>query len=287
MENKHSEEIDLVTVFSSIKKGFLKFFEGIGDLIRFFIKNIKTLLLFIIVGVGISIGIFSLKKTVYISELTISHKRLNNGQCLDLVNSISADNNDTILARKLSIDIKMAKQIKNIAFKLNKVNEKAKENDSLLNYADFKIEAQVYNKKILDTLQKRILNFLESNEYAAKRRDINKSTLDKFEDKIKSQIIAVDSLKRIVDKSILPRSMGNGIILGESIDPVKVYQEGMNLYKSQLNLIEQRELNNSFEIVIGFSPAINSSNLLLNIFVGFICSFIIGLLWIKKNRSGK
>jgi len=283
-ENNNSEEkeIDLLFIFRSIKKGFLNLFKSIGELIFFSIKNIKTLLIFIVIGVSIGAGIFFLKKPLFDSVLTMSHTRLNNGQCEDMVNSLTKTAiNDTILARKLNVDVKLAKQIKSISYvSLNKI----KDADSLLNISDFKIEAKVYNASILDTLQKKILNFLESNEYATKRKEINRLYLDKYEERVKSQILAVDSLKRIVDKSILPRSIGNGIILGESIDPVKVYQEGMNLYKSQLNINEERELNNSFEVIVGFSSPVPLNSLLLNIIKGFIISLVLGLLWLLIKK---
>lgn len=288
-DNNSSEEIDLISVFSTIKKGFLNFFQSIGELIIFSIKNIKTLIAFIIIGVGLSIGIFFLKKTVYTSELTISHTRLNNGECYSLINALAklrdnANHNDTVLAEKLGLDVKKAKQIKNISCKaLNETLEKNYK-DSAFVLLPFKIEVNVYSASILDSLQKGILNYLESNEYATKRKKINRDYLDKIEEKIKGEIISIDSLKNIVDKSIIPRSMGNGIILGESIDPVKVYQEGMNLYKSQLNINEQKELNNSFEIIIGFSPAVPSASLLLYIFEGFISSFALGMIWLLRKK---
>lgn len=288
-ENNSSEEIDLRSVFSSFKKGMVNLFRSVGELINFSFKNIKTLIAFVIVGVGISSGVFFLKKTVYVSDLTIAHTRLNNGECYSMINDLTKFRNnrkDTILSQKLGLDINMAKQIKSISCKaLNEALEKNYK-DSAFVLLPFKIEVNVYNASVLDSLQKGILHFLESNEYATKRKEISKFYLDKFEEKIKSEIIEIDSLKRIVDKSILPRSLGNGIIMGESIDPVKVYQEGMNLYKSQLNINEQRALNNSFEVLIGFSAATPSSSLLKYLFVGFICSFVFGLLWLlRKNHK--
>lgn len=280
INNNQSEEkeIDLLYIFKSIKKGILNLFKSIEEFILFSFKNIKTLSFFIIIGVGISIGIFFLKKPVYVSSLTISHTRLNNGQCADLINSLSKAPNDTTLANMLGIDFNLAKEIKDISY--STINK----NDSISHISDFKIIAKVFNTSILDSLQKGIMNFLESNEYATKRKQIQKIYLDKFEDRIKGEIIAIDSLKHIVDKSILPRSLGNGIILGESIDPVKVYQESMNLYKSQLTINGQRELNNSFEIIIGFSSATPSSNLIVNILKGFIFSLLFGLVWLLLKR---
>ncbi len=273
------KEIHLNNIFRSIKNGFVNLFRAFGKLISLATKNIKTLILFVIIGVGVSMGIFFLQKPVYNSALTISHARLNNGQCSDLVNGLSKITNDTLLADKLGIDIKIAQQIKTISY------SSISKDDSILKFSDFKIVVKVYNARILDSLQKGIMNFLESNEYATKRKQINRLYLDKFEERVKGEIIAIDSLKGIVDKSILPRSLGNGIILGESIDPVKVYQEGMNLYKSQLKINEQRELNNSFEIILGFSPATSSSNLIVNIFLGFIFSLLLGLSWLLIKKT--
>ncbi|MDO9185007.1 MAG: hypothetical protein Q7W13_03275 [Bacteroidia bacterium] len=291
-DNNSSEEIDLLSVFYNIKKGFSNFFQSIGKLINFSLQNIKTLIVFVLLGIGISIGIFFLKKTVYVADLTISHTRLNNSECFAMVNDLTklrdnSNNSDSMLAKKLSIDVKTAKAIKSISCKaLNETLEKNYK-DSTFVLLPFKIEVKVYNSSILDSLQKGILNYLESNEYAAKRKKINREYLDKYEEKMKKEIIAIDSLKRIVDKSIIPRSAGNGIILGEPIDPVKVYQTGMDLYKSQLRINEQRELNNSFEIVIGFSPAIPTVSLFYYLLVGIISSFTLGLLWLFSRKEKK
>ena len=287
-DNNSQEEIDLLAIFNNIKRGFSNLLQWIRKSISFILQNIKTLFVFILLGVGISIGIFSLKKTVYISDLTMSHTRLNNSECFALVNDLTklldnSNNTDIVLAKKLSIDVKTAKQIKSISYKA--VNGTLEKNyrDSTFALLPFKIEVKVYDSSILDSLQKGILKYFESNEYASKRKKINRDYLDKIEEKIKGEVIAIDSLKQLVDKSILPRSLGNGIILGEPIDPVKVYQAGMDLYKTQLSINEQRELNNSFEIVIGFSPAIPSVTLLFYIFVGIVSSFVLGLLWLYRK----
>lgn len=285
-DNNSPEEIDLISVFNSIKKGFSNVFQSIRKLIKFSLQNIKTLIVFVFIGIGIGIGIFSLKKPVYISDLTISHTRLNNGECYSMINDLTKmrdNNNDLLLSQKLAIDIKMAKQIKSISCKaLNEALEKNYK-DSAFVLLPFKIEVKLNDPSILDSLQKGILNYLEGNEYVTKRKKINEVYLDKYEEKIKVEIIAIDSLKRLVDRSIVPRSMGSGIILGEPIDPVKVYQTGMDLYKSQLNIIEQKELNNSFEIMIGFSPPIPSANLFFYVLTGFILSFLVGLIWLYKK----
>lgn len=292
-ENNIPEEIDLVSIFTSIRKGISNLFHSTGNLISFSMRNIKTILLFSFVGVSISIGLFFIKKTTYMSELTLSHTRLNNNECYALINTLtdlrdnSNANNDKILAEKLNINVEIARQIKSVSCKaLNESLEKSYK-DSAFVLLPFKIVVKIYDPSILDTVQKGILGFLESNEYSTKRKNTHKNYLDRYEEKIKSEIIAIDSLKRLVDKSIIPRINGNGIILGEPIDPVKVYQAGMELYRAQLNVHQQKEFNNSFEIMIGFSPAIPSTNLLVFIITGFSISSILGVIWAFRRAKNQ
>lgn len=280
--NNYQDEIDLISVYTSIKKFFLNILQKFRELINFSIHNRRTLLFFIILGTGLGMAVFYFTKTIYVTDLTLSHKRLSNAQCQDVVNSLSrAANKDSRLAQELGIDIETARKIKSISY-LQLNNPVG--NDSL-KMSDFKIEAKVYDTAILYNLQNKILHYLELNEYAKKRKEMNRIYLDKLEERIKKQIVSIDSLKEIVNKSIIPRSLGNGIILGESIDPVKVYQESMNLYQTQLKIDNDRELNNSFEIVVGFSNAVSTSRISTNILTGVIAGYFLGLLWLwKKNR---
>lgn len=293
MKNGSSEEIDLFTIFQSIKRGIAGFVHSIGQLIDFCLKNTKTLLLFCVIGVAMAVGLFFLKKKVYTSELTLSHNRLNNSECYSLINGLTklienpGRGNEETLANELNIAIDDVRQIKNIAAKsLNESLEK-KYKDSAFVILPFKIEVRIYDPAILDDLQTGILNYLEANEFASKRKEIDKKYLERYEEKIRKEITEIDSLKQLVDQSIVPRAGGNGIILGEPIDPVKVYQAGLDLYKIQLNIDEQKQLNNSFEVMIGFSPAVPSSGLLYFIFWGGLSSFFAGLLWLfgKKYRT--
>jgi hypothetical protein len=283
-DNKNKEEIDLISIFSTIKKGFVNLINKAYRLYQYSILHIKTLSIFVLTGAIVGYGLFKLSPTVYESDLTLSHKRMTNGQCLDIINNLSQSaKTKEELAKKLNIDLNTAKKIKKIYYKpLN--NSSA--NDSLLKLSDFKIEVEVYDKSILDSLQPKIISFLESNEYAAKRKEMNRIYLDKLEERIKNQIISIDSLRKIVDKSIIPKSLGNGIIMGESIDPVKVYQESLNLYQSQLKIANDKELNNSFEIVVGFHSAIPTSSTLNNMLLGGILGYIAGIIWLwRRNKK--
>ena len=236
-----------------------------------------------IIGSAIGYGLFKLSPIVYESELTLSHKRMTNGQCIDIIYNLSKSTKaKDELAKKLKIDLATAKKIKSIYYKpLN--NSSAQ--DSLHKISDFKIEVKVYDKEILDSLETKLISFLESNEYASKRKEMNRLYLEKLEERIKTQIVSIDSLKEIVDKSIIPKSLGNGIIMGESIDPVKVYQESMNLYQSQLKINNEKELNNSFEIVVGFHSATPTSSTVNNMLLGIFIGYVIGIIWVWRREK--
>lgn len=290
MKNSTTEEIDVFSILQSIKNGFVSFLSSIRRLIYFCLKNIRTVIVFCILGIAIAVGLFLLKKTVYTSELTISHNRLNNSECYTLIGGLARliENSNTAnirtLSQKLGISVNEAQQIKKISsWSLNESLEKTYK-DSAFIILPFKIEVKIYDPSILDNLQTGILNYLESNEFASKRKGLNQQYLEKYQAKIKSEIIAVDSLKQIVNKSIIPRGTGNGIILGEPINPINVYQAGLDLYKQQLKIDEQQQLNNSFEILVGFSPAIPSASVLLYIFWGGLISFVASMLWLFGMR---
>jgi hypothetical protein len=283
-DNNNKDEIDLISIFSTIKKAFSNLINKTYSLFQYSILHIKFLSIYILIGAATGYGLFKLSPIVYQSDLTLSHKRLTNGQCIDIIENLSkSSNKKEELSKKLNIDLNVANKIKNIYYKpLNNSSV----NDSLLKLSDFKIEVKVYDKNILDSLQPKIISFLESNEYATKRKKMNRLYLDKLEDRIKNQIISIDSLRKIVDKSIIPKSLGNGIIMGESIDPIKVYQESLNLYQSQLRISNDKELNDSFEIVVGFSPAIPTSSTLNNMLLGGILGYLAGLIWLwRKVRT--
>ena len=60
------------------------------------------------------------------------------------------------------------------------------------------------------------------------------------------------SLKQIVNSSIVPRSEGKGIILGEPIDPVSIYQAEMAYYKEQLNIDQALATIDNIEVIQPF-----------------------------------
>ncbi len=288
MENKRQEELDMLTVLGSLKKGLLNFFKWIMWLLNFSIKKIKILLLVISISVGVYYGMYSLQRTYYSSDLSLSHTRFENDYCKVLVNnlnlSIIGSTDKLQLANDLGISMEAASKIKKISYAPLNEHLAEKYADSLHVLLPFKVQVEVYDNSVLDTLQTKILTYLENNEFAQKRKDIEMQSLIKSEAWIKQELIEIDSLKQLVNQGIVPRGSGNGIILGEPIDPVSVYRRGYDLYERQLVLNEQQSLNNTFEIVAGFVKRAEPSNpgVFFYLWSGIVTGYLIGILWLLR-----
>jgi hypothetical protein len=291
MEDKQQEDLDMLYVLKSIKKGIANFFNGIAWLLQFSYKKAKGLIIFMTVSTLVCFGIYTLQTPYYNSELIISHTRFENDFCsamIDNLNSyIGGTSNNSEIAEKLSLSETEALAIRSLKYSPANEELAKKYADSLFIFLPFKVEAEVYDNNVLDNLQKGIMNYLETNEYALKRREIDKQSLVKTEAKIKSEIVEIDSLKQLINQSIVPRGSGNGIILGEPIDPVNVYRRGFELYEKQLVLNKKQELNNSFEVIVGFikKPVPANLGLLFYLFFGALCGYIVGIIWFLKRQT--
>lgn len=292
-DNNHQEEIDMIQILKNTKNAFSDIIQSIANVVTFPIVYFKTILLFVLIGIGIGVGMYFIKRPVYITSLSIISNRFNNDNCIQLINTLEDitddKNNSPILAKKLNISHEYAEQVKSIVYEpLNAQIEKLYK-DSISRNFPFKITVKVYNVSILDSLQAGILHYLEFNDYLLKRKEIKKQSLEKFGERIKNEIIALDSLKRIVNQSIVSHNKGTGLILGEPLNPVTVYQKTMELYKIELTNLEDQELNNSFEVLDGFTKFIQPSwpKLWLNLLLGSFLGYLFGIQWVRRVQKNK
>jgi hypothetical protein len=181
----------------------------------------------------------------------------------------------------------LAQQIQNIEYAPLNENIEKRFADSVSVLLPFKVLVEVYELEILDTLQIAILNYFESNEFALTRKKLEHDEFNKTEERVKKEIIEIDSLKQLVSKSIVPRGTGSGIILGEPIDPVLVYRRGLELFERQLQLSKKQTLNDSFELMVGFNKSAKRADLgiELYIFLGLLFGYISALLWLVRAKT--
>lgn len=290
MEDKRQEDLDMLYLLKSIRKGIMNLFKSIGWLLRFSLKKAFYLSIFIIAGMLALFGIYSLQTPYYSSELIISHTRFENDFCAAMIDNLNSylngSRNNASIASKLQLSEKEAATLKSLKYStVNKTLTK-KFADSLFVFLPFKVEVEVYDNNVLDNLQKGILNYLEANDYATKRKGIEMEALLQTEEKITAEIKEIDSLKQLINQSIVPRSTGTGIILGEPIDPVSVYRRGFELHEKQMLLRKKRELNNSFEVIVGFikRPSPANFGILFYLLTGGVAGYVIGITWLVRRQ---
>lgn len=282
----------MLIVLKSIKNAILWVVNSVVWLFEFSLRNVVTLLLFIGIALGIGITLYNLQKQTYSSSMSVSHIRVDNDYCYLMIaglNAYAEAEDYKGLASVLSIDEKTASLVKK--FKSSPLNENIAKRfaDSVTVHIPFKVSVDVYDVSILDTLQKGILNYLESNEFALKTKAIEKENLWKTEVRIRKEIAELDSLKRIVNQSIIPRGTGSGIILGEPIDPVAVYKNAMESYEKLLRVNDKLQLNNSFELMVGFSKNSKPSglNIIHYILISILIGYCFGFFWLVKKHYYK
>jgi hypothetical protein len=240
---------------------------------------------------GLALGL--IKKPYYMSQMTLSHIRFNNHFCYEQINNLQSfisesDHVRTQLRKNLSLSLPLARQIKAIKYMPLNVDIAHRYRDSSNMLLPFKIEVDVYCDDVLDSLQIGILNYLEANAYALQQKKTESMSLDKAEKRLEQEIESLDSLKRLLHKTIIPQSKGQGIILGEPINPVLVYETSMKLYEQKLRINERQLHNDSFSVVVGFSKSVDAGwGKLSFIVIGLLTGYIIGLIYLLRQDKRK
>lgn len=292
MEGNNQEELDLKNVYTGMKNAIVHFVGLIIWVITFSFQKALYLSIFILLFTGIFASIYFLQKPFYKSTMSISHIRFENEYCYEMIkdlNSYIDGKTNSGLATALKISPEDAVNIKSIHYFPMNDNVAKRYSDSTKILLPFKVEVEVYNNDVLDTLETGIINYLESNEFATKTKEIERISLEENKKRILQEIAALDSLKRIVDQSIIPRSSGNGIILGEPIDPVAVYKRGMEMYEKEIMINSAQKLLNTFDIRVGFSKSYKTANVSIIIYIlfGALFGYCIGFYWVLNREKNK
>ena len=250
-----------------------------------------ALSLFVAIGIGAGTGIYFFIKPVYTTNLTLVSYRLNNDHCAQLINTLEdlADHeeNASELGKKLNMTTAEAEQINDIEYhNLNPRTEKLYE-DSIESNVPFIVRAEIHDTSILHKLQQGIVNYIENNEFGQKRKKLAMQSLMLLKADVEKNVKQLDSLKKIVDQSIIPRSTGTGIILGEPINPINVYQKAIDIYENELKINEEIALLSNIEVMENFTSFIKPTwpKLWLNLLLGAIGGYLLGLIWIFNFRK--
>jgi hypothetical protein len=289
METNKQEYLDLVSTLKIFKRGIVKSTNAVARFFNYIGQNILILLGWMALGLCIGLTLYYTTEPYYSSSLTLFHTRVHNEDVSQMISNLQSqidgeDNN--ILAAELKISKHIARNVRHI--QMRTVNEAIanRYKDSLRVLLPFNVFVFVYDPEILDTLQLAIVNYLESNVFAVKMKQIELDILKRTEDKLMSEMADIDSLKRVVTRAVVPRGNGNGIIFGEPLDPTIVYTKSLELFERRLFTLKKQQLNNSFEVIVPFGKPFRSSHKIL--FYIISCTFggfIFGLIFLVAREQ--
>jgi len=216
-----------------------------------FYKPLK-LAVAMVIALGVSYGLTKLISPVYRSEFTFKPMA---GDDLFFMNQLNdlhhlvKDDDDEQLSALLNLPPSVTEAINYIDAK--PVWMSARKDTVKLVVVQIKSE----RKADFDTIQKSLIGFIENSEHYARMKGMRQKQINLMRGKLHEDMNEIDSLKKLMAQSMLPRNAG-GFVYGEPLDPVKLYDAGLALYKQQLSLNWQQEYINSFELT---SPCIVSS----------------------------
>lgn len=282
-QQSSSEEIDLLYFFNPVIKAAERYVNKLRRGIFLF-----AAIFLVCIAIGYSLRFFLPKyfrtNAIFVSYLPsdFSASMINN-----LQNLIENKENISVLAEQLKISPTTASTIK-------RLSTEAMDSLSYMNIKDttasaFKVYLTVSNPNSIPIFQQGLKNFLENNEYSLKRKEAKRQRLEALKNDYIEKIKGLDSLKNILNTTIVPRSNGQGVILGEPISPIDAYQMMQKFYTGQKEIEEQLTLLQNIEILQPFLK-INASNypdynrlFLYSILIGLALALILTPLLVKPQ----
>ena len=276
-----SAEIDLLYFLKPLNNGI----KSVGKTIRYYFLLWKNnLVLFFSIVILITLMGFSMRyviKPAYQTTGFFISNFLPAKYCeilISNINGLQKEQNFSALSKELNIPVDAAGTIKSI--KLSHVPDTFAFDNRDTTISLFSIQMVLTNMDHLDTIQKGVINYLETTPYAMRRKNAKMKTLTAMRQSIIEKLKSLDSLKQIVNNSITPRSQGQGIILGEPVNPIPVYQAEMSYYRDQLRIEEQLFSIDNIEVLQPFFKTnyYNYPNFQKYLIYSFLLSIIIATL---------
>lgn len=277
--NLPQDEFDIEILAQKLYRINKRFFYKLMFPVRVIASNVKRTGLIILVAVVCAIiGRYAIPP-IYKTSFVIKPNNQTENVYLNMLNDLDIlldDKNYEEIAKDLKISELLASQLKDI--KVNPVfkNEFKKDTINMV-----EIVLLLRNAQLIDTFQNSIINvYLNQSAYYTKLQQIKDRDLQAMEERLVYDLKENDSLKRTVTANAFPRNSG-GFVYGEPIDPLKIYQSGLQLYQHLLYVRLQKEFTHGFELVkpgvIRIKPYFPRLIILLPafIFVGFIVSFVL------------
>jgi hypothetical protein len=244
----HSEEIDLAYLFRPVTQVIRRIAAAVS---RHFAALRANILLFVSILLLVSALGYCLRFILprsYETEGIFATRFLPAKYCKLLTENLSMHVGDPLIAEQLHLSPGLANDITSIS--LMQLAEQLDLRDTLLQ--GFVLHLHLKTMDGLDSIQRSLENYFENNEYAVKRKEDRRTALLALRQDLIGRIANLDSLAPIVNRSVIPRATGQGIILGQPIDPVNVYKAQDSFFRQRVKI--ETELTNldNIEVVQSF-----------------------------------
>lgn len=237
------DEVNLTPFFLFIGRFLKRIGASISYLFRLAFRNIRIVVLFAIVGVGISIiNFYLIERPKYKTSLILVSNLLSDefcGSLIETLHELSKEKNYAMLSEKLDLPLDITMNISRIKYLKYQA---AAPKDTMIG-SPFSIQVVVYDNTILDTLQASLITYLENNEYALKRKSVRNAVLLDFSAKMEQDLADLDT---IVKKA----SVG---LITSGLDPIETYKKVISVHYEKFLMKEKIALLNNFEVISGFT----------------------------------
>lgn len=289
-ETYRDDEIDLKKLFQAIGNGISNFGKWLIMLVvRFRRTTLRykfLLITLIILGAILGFVYNKITKPYYKTSLLLTSNYFNDrliDNSISKLNALCGEDNASGLAELLQIKPEVAENIRRFDYQplvseedlveievlKQKLSElKAKNDDiqrvinqiSIENKDSYIISVEVYDNKIIDRLEEALVDYFRNNSYIKNRIRTTKDSQLQLIDKLEKDISQLDSLKHAFNLNLKANASRKGetssnVYVGESgtIDPTRVYSEGVTLFQQLLTVRKNMELGSDFELIDGFT----------------------------------
>lgn len=303
-----TDEIDLLELFNrmgrGIKRGVLWIYRVILDFLMLIVRKSLWIVAFTIIGLIVAYVLYQGSRRYYSSEMTAISNSINNTYVvgsINLLNDLFKQNNYSIAANYLNIDINRAKQIKSIeAFYTIDINK-----DRLPDYTDYKrqynpkdstikrldnyfvISLEVYDENVFSQVRDGIKNYIYMNKFIIDNNNERIRQNKILIETIEAEIRRLDSLQKVEYFEIpqMQRATSNQMVVLNEKDRKLYHEQKLLLEKEKLRLEKDLNINSEpITIVQDFTPLSKAENPYSKYAIKFgllfaVIGFLVSILW--------
>jgi hypothetical protein len=247
----------------------IKLFEKVFSFCK---KYGRLLVLFSFVGMITGFVLYKISPKKYASTLLLHSFTLTNTEQINIIenwDNLLKNKEYAVLASHFNCNSHMLEKV---------MKMKATELQKLYisnNPNGFMVEVLVKDNNILDSLGKAIVYGLENIDYIKEKLTSKRSTLTQLIEKVKAEIIKLDSTKKKIEYNINNNNPHSSSFL---IDISAINSQAIGLNEKLLGYQDELKFTNAVQVLHKFDKFEKpvAPKLLKSLLLGFICGFAIG-----------